>query len=146
MSTLPTRSAPLVAGPGSADRPGVVHKTTGEFAFSSDLWIDDMLWGATLRSPHPRARIVSIDTSAALRLPGVRAVLTHDDVPGRKTFGLGIPHQPVLAFDEVRCVGEAVAVVAAEKPHLAREALQHISVEYEVLPPVTDPEFALTPE
>ena len=66
----------------SALRPDGTLKVTGEFAFSSDLWMADMLWGATLRSPHPRARIRSVDLSGALRLPGVAAVLTCDDVPG----------------------------------------------------------------
>ena len=60
-----------------------VPKVRGEFAYSSDLHVDGMLWGATLRSPHPRARITALDTAAARALPGVRAVLTHADVPGR---------------------------------------------------------------
>src|SRR3989442_4497368 len=104
-----------------------------------------MLWGATLRSPHPRARIVSIDTTAALEAPGVVAVLTHTDVPGKKTFGLDVQDQPVLAADVVRYAGEAVAVVAAEDHELARAALKAIAVNYEVLTPVTDMEQALEP-
>src|SRR5205823_677899 len=102
-----------------------------------------MLWGATLRSPHPHARIVSIDTTAALTAPGVFAVLTHADVPGKKTFGLDVQDQPVLATDVVRYAGEAVAIVAAEDPELARAALKKIIVKYEVLTPVTDMERAL---
>ena len=70
---------------------------TGEFAYSSDLWLDGMLWGATLRSPHPRARLTGLDITGALTLPGVTAVLTHDDVPGSKTYGLEHKDQPVLA-------------------------------------------------
>ncbi|HEX7746166.1 MAG TPA: xanthine dehydrogenase subunit D [Micromonosporaceae bacterium] len=129
----------------SPTRPDGALKVTGEFAFSSDLWADDMLWGATLRSPHPRARIRRIDLTAALALPGVHAVLTHEDVPGAKTYGLEIPDQPVLAADEVRYQGEPIAIVAADHPETARRAAARIVVEYEVLPPVVDAEAALAP-
>ena len=80
-----------------------------------------MLWGATLRSPHPRALIRSLDTSAAAALPGVRAVLTHADVPGRKTYGLEFADQPVLASSDVRFKGEPIAIVAADHPETARQ-------------------------
>ena len=120
-----------------------VPKVKGAFEYASDLCRDGMLWGATLRSPHPAARIVSIDTSAAAAAPGVRAVLTQADVPGKKTFGLDVQDQPVLAIDQVRYAGEAVAIVAAEDPELARAALKTIAIKYEVLTPVTDMEQAL---
>ena len=97
-----------------------VPKVKGEFEYASDLRRDGMLWGATLRSPHPHARIVSIDTTAALTAPGVVAVLTHADVPGKTTFGLDVQDQPVLAIDVVRYAGEAVAVVAADLQTCAR--------------------------
>src|SRR6516165_10856636 len=129
----------------SAARPDGTLKVTGEFAFSSDLWLAGMLWGATLRSPHPRARIRAIDISRALHLPGVAAVLTHDDVPGRKTFGLETADQPVLAADEVRYQGEPVVIVAADHPETARRAVTAITVHYDVLAPVTDAEAALLP-
>ena len=122
-----------------------VPKVRGEFEYASDLRRDGMLHGATLRSPHPHARIVSIDISAATAAPGVRAVLTHADVPGKKTFGLDVQDQPVLAIDVVRYAGEPVAIVAAEDPELARAALKQIDVNYEVLTPVTDMERALEP-
>ena len=92
-----------------------------------------MLWGHTLRSPHAHALIRSIDISDALTQPGVHAVLTHEDVPGRKTYGLEFPDQPVLAIDRVRYYGEPVAVVAAEHPEQARRAAARIVVEYEPL-------------
>jgi CO/xanthine dehydrogenase Mo-binding subunit len=111
----------------------------GAFAFASDLWAEGMLWGSTLRSPHPRARIRSIDTAAAVAMAGVRAVLTHADVPGRKTYGLEHPDQPVLAWEDVRYEGEAVAIVAADHPETARRAARTIVVDYEVLEPVVDP-------
>jgi xanthine dehydrogenase D subunit len=105
-----------------------------------------MLWGATVRSPHPYARIVSIDVSEALASPGVRVVLTHEDVPGRKVYGLEISDQPVLAVDVVRYWGEAVALVAADHPELARRAAQKVHVDYQLLVPLTDPELALMPD
>jgi len=90
-----------------------VPKTTGEFAYGSDLNAAGMLWGHTLRSPHAHALIRSLDVSEAVTMPGVHAVLTHADVPGRKTYGLEFPDQPVLAIDRVRYFGEPVAIVAA---------------------------------
>jgi len=127
-------------------RPDAVLKVKGDFPYSSDLRVDGMLWGATVRSPHPYARIVSIDVSEALASPGVRAVLTHEDVPGRKVYGLEIPDQPVLAIDVVRYWGEAVALVAADHPEQARRAAHKVHVDYQVLVPLTDPEVALTPD
>ena len=102
-----------------------------------------MLWGATLRSPHPYAKIVSIDTSAALALSGVHCVITADDVPGKPTYGLISSDQPVFAKDVVRYMGEPVAAVAADHPETCRRALSLITVVYEVLTPLTDPEDAI---
>jgi CO/xanthine dehydrogenase Mo-binding subunit len=121
-------------------------KTTGEFAYSSDLFAAGMLWGHTVRSPHPHARVLSVDVSQALTMPGVHAVLTHADVPGSKRYGLEFPDQPVLAIDRVRYVGEPVALVAAEHPEQARRAAERITVAYEVLEPVVDMERALEQE
>src|SRR5919205_2850762 len=123
-----------------------VPKTTGEFEYASDLQAAGMLWGHTLRSPHPHARVRSIDIAEAVASPGVHAVLTHDDVPGQKTYGLEFPDQPVLASDRVRYFGEAVALVAAEHPEQARRAAERIAVEYEPLDPVVDPERATEQE
>jgi CO/xanthine dehydrogenase Mo-binding subunit len=130
----------------SARRADGIPKVTGEFAYSSDLWASGMLWGHTLRSPHAHARIHSIDLSKALKASGVHAVLTHDDVPGEKRYGLEFRDQPVLAFERVRYFGEAVAVVAAEHPEQARRAAELIEVEYEPLAPVVDPERATEAE
>ncbi len=135
----PLTGAPVTGGVGdSARRPDGVLKTTGAFAYSSDLWMDGMLWGATLRSPHPRAAILGIDVTEALKLHGVHAVLTHEDVPGAKHYGLELKDQPVLAIDQVRYAGEAVAIVAADHPETARRACDLISVEYEVREPIVD--------
>jgi len=123
-----------------------VPKVKGEFEYASDLRRDDMLWGETLRSPHPYARIKAIDIRPAQDSPGVRAVLVAADVPGKRTYGLDVQDQPVLAWDVVRFAGEPVALVAAEQPELARQAVKTIVVDYEVLAPVTDMEAALKPD
>ena len=117
-------------------------KVQGTFAYASDLIVPGMLWGHTLRSPHAHARIVSIDITEAVTMAGVHAVLTHDDVPGEKTYGLEFPDQPVLAIDRVLYYGEAVALVAAEHPEQARRAAERIAVEYELLEPVAEMERA----
>lgn len=127
----------------SASRPDGIPKVQGKFAYSSDLWAEGMLWGHTRRSPHPSARIVSIDIGPALRIPGVEAVLTADDVPGRATFGLEIPDQPVFASDVVRYEGEPIACVAADHPETARRAADAIEVVYEVTAPLIDAEVAI---
>lgn len=135
--------ASTVAGVGvSALRPDGVPKLQGSFRFASDLETEGMLWGATTRSPHPRARILSIDIAPALAIGGVHAVLLADDVPGLATFGLEHSDQPVLARDEVNYWGEPVAIVAAEDEDTARLAAAAVQVEYQVLEQVTDPEEA----
>ncbi len=127
-------------------RPDGTLKVTGDFAYASDLWMEGMLWGVTLRSPHPSARIRSIDLTQALATTGVFAVLTHEDVPGEKHYGLEHPDQPVLAVDVVRYQGEPVALVAADHPETAQRAAKRIVVEYDVLEPVVDAETALLPD
>ncbi len=150
--TAPTGAPTSLTGPGaglgtgigdSPLRPDGVLKVRGEFAYASDLWMDGMLWGATLRSPHPFARIRSIDTRAAAAVVGVRAVLTAADVPGENKYGLELADQPVLADDCVRYQGEAVALVAADHPEIARQAAKRIRVDYDVWEPVTDAKAAL---
>jgi len=152
VTTVPTRDRPSAP----IQRPGVVGTTTtradgipkvkGEFEYSSDMRMDGMLWGATLRSPHPRADIWSVDVAPALAIPGVRAVLTHEDVPGHKLYGMGRADQPVLAWQHVRYHGEPIAIVAADDPETARRAIDAIQVNYDVLEPLTDPERAMDPE
>lgn len=127
----------------SPGRPDGVEKVQGTFAFSSDLHADGCLWGATLRSPHPHARIRSIDVSGAWRIDGVEAVITADDVPGDLHYGLISHDQPVFASEVVRYVGEPVAAVAADHPETCRRALAAIVVEYELLEPLLDPEAAV---
>jgi CO/xanthine dehydrogenase Mo-binding subunit len=126
----------------SVRRVDAIPKVAGEFAYSSDLYAAGLLWGHTVRSPHAHAHILEIDVSRAVAIPGVHGVLTHEDVPGDKRYGLEFRDQPVLAFDRVRYFGEPVVVVAAETPEQARRAADNVNVEYEPLEPVTDPERA----
>jgi CO/xanthine dehydrogenase Mo-binding subunit/aerobic-type carbon monoxide dehydrogenase small subunit (CoxS/CutS family) len=122
-------------------RPDAVDKVTGAAKYTDDYVFDGMLHGATLRSDHPHARILSIDTSAALTLPGVHAVLTHADVPGDPRHGLVENDWPVFAGGRfpARYMGDPIALAVAETEALARQALALIRVEYEPLPAVTDP-------
>jgi len=121
-------------------------KVTGETKFFSDMALPNMLWAKVARSKYPHALIKTIDTSRAEGLPGVEAVLTYKDVTGQNGFGILTPDQPVLCYDKVRYLGDAIAVIAAETKEQAEEAAQLIQVEYEPLPIVTDPIEAMKPE
>ncbi len=126
----------------SVRRPDGKSKVTGSFAYASDLSSEDMLWGATLRSPHAHARLLKLDIAPALTISGVRAVLTQDDVPGEPLFGQEEQDQPVLCDGIARYWGEPVAVVAADDEETARRAAAAIVVEWELLEPVVDPDRA----
>ena len=117
-------------------------KVTGETRYTADVLLPGTLWGKALRSPFSHARIVHIDTTRAEKAPGVRAVLTGEDVRGI-LYGRRYRDLTVLAHDRVRYMGERVAAVAAEERNAAQEALQLIQVEYEELPGVFDPVQAL---
>ena len=137
-----TALRPGVLGTNAA-RPDGVPKVQGRFAFANDLWAENMLWGATLRSPHPYARIRSVDVTGAWKIAGVEAIVTAEDVPGQPTYGLIRQDQHVFASAYVRYRGEPVAAVAADHPETCRRALEAIVVDYEVLTPLTDPEEAI---
>jgi CO/xanthine dehydrogenase Mo-binding subunit/aerobic-type carbon monoxide dehydrogenase small subunit (CoxS/CutS family) len=130
----------------SYPRPDAVAKVTGTAKFADDYAFPNMLYGATLRAAHPHARILSIATDEAKALPGVHAVLTHEDVPGRNRHGLVYPDWPVLCDDKVRYLGDAVAIVVADTPEIATAALERIKVEYEPLPVVAGAEQAREPD
>ena len=119
-------------------------KVTGHAIYGFDVDLPGMLYGATLRSPLPHAKIVEIETSGAKKAPGVRAVAEGRDFPF--TLGTAIKDQPFLAVDRVRYVGEPVVAVAAETEAAAMDALQKIRVKYEELPAVFDPREALKDE
>ena len=115
----------------SAPRIDGHEKVTGAFVYGTDLKAANMLFGATLRSPHAAARIRAIDLDAARAAPGVVAVLTAEDVPGAAVYGLEIADQPVFARAVVRYEGEPVAAVAAATREQARDALALIRVDYD---------------
>lgn len=118
-----------------------VEKVTGHAIYGVDVALPGMLHGAVVRSPHAHARVASIDTSAAERAPGVKAIVTGKDFPHR--FGAAIKDQPFLAIDRVRYVGDPVVAVAATSEREAQYARDLIRVEYEELPAVTDMRLAL---
>ena len=120
-------------------------KVTGEARFTADILLPGMIWGKVLRSPLPHAKIVSINTREAEQMPGILAVLTAKDLPDLLTGRL-VYDMPVLAIDRVRFIGEKVAVVAAEDPDMAEDALASIDVEYEEMPAVFDAHEAMNPE
>ncbi|MEK3882259.1 xanthine dehydrogenase subunit D [Paenibacillus sp. PL2-23] len=127
-------------------RPDGPDKVTGALRYLTDMSLPGMLHGKVLRSAMPHAWILDIRTEKAERAPGVRAVITHRDVPGLNRFGIVNPDQPVLCEDRVRYVGDAVAAVAADTKEEAEFALSLIEVVYEPIPVVDDPEAALQPE
>ncbi|MEJ2108615.1 MAG: xanthine dehydrogenase family protein molybdopterin-binding subunit, partial [Acidobacteriota bacterium] len=116
---------------------------TGSAQFLDDLQFRNLLHGRVLRSPHAHARIKGIDKSRAEALPGVRAVLTWEDIPDWRG---GTPRNVRILDSKVRYVGDAVALVAATSERIAEEALHLIEVDYEVLPAVFDIDSALKPD
>ncbi len=128
-----------------------VKLAKGRPVFTDDTDLPGMLYAALLTSPHAHARLTRIDATRARALPGVHAVLTHHDVPrviyasGGQSFPNPPPYDQVSLDNKVRYVGDRVAVVAAETPEIAREALALIDVEYELLPAVFQPEDAIAP-
>jgi CO/xanthine dehydrogenase Mo-binding subunit/CO/xanthine dehydrogenase FAD-binding subunit len=125
-------------------RTDAIPKVTGAAQYVADMHLPGMLHAAVLRSPHPHARIVGIDTSAAASMPGVKAVLTGEDTAKRK-WGAFRPDLYPLAIGKVRYVGDEVAAVAATHPAIARAAVDRIVVQYEVLPAVLSLNEALAP-
>lgn len=118
-------------------------KVSGRLKYAGDMLMPGMLHAQVLRSPHPHARIVSIDTSAALAMDGVESIITSADVPGQDGFGVFVHDQPIMARDKVRYVGEAIAAVAAEDTLTAKRAVAAIKVVYGPLMPVFDPDEAM---
>ena len=120
------------------------EKVSGSHLYSADIILAGMIWGKVLRCPYAHAKILSIDTTEAARLPGVHAVLTGKDLSGMRV-GRFMRDVPPLAEEKVRFVGERVAAVAADDPDIAEEALNLIEVEYQELPAVFDPMEAMDP-
>ena len=145
----PRPPSPSVATGIGARLPRVdaLPKIRGEARYVDDLVEPGMLYGAALRAPHPRAKLLSLDVSAARALAGVAVAATWEDIPGSRFTGHVVPDWPTLVAvgEETRYVGDAVALVAAETPARAREALGMVQARWEVLSPVASPEAALAP-
>ena len=123
----------------SAPRLDATDKVTGSAVFAADLYPANLLWAGVKRSEHPHARILSIDTEAALAIPGVVAVLTHKDIKGSNRLGIFEKDQPILADERVRHYGDAVALLVAESKEVLAAALAAVRVEYAALPALFDP-------
>jgi len=150
---------PIVFTPDSMEKTQVIGKpeikvdakklALGRPVFTDDFQMEGMLYGGLLTSPHAHARIRNIDTDKAQALPGVHAVLTHKDIPrikyasGGQSYPQPLPYDQVSLDNKVRHVGDRVAIVAAETPEIAQQALELITVDYEILPVVVDPELAM---
>jgi xanthine dehydrogenase molybdenum-binding subunit len=124
-----------------------LHQALGTRPYVADMQRDGLLHGALVLSAHARALVRRIDTARAAALPGVHAVVTAADVPGERWYGLLCDDWPGLVAEreEVRCVGDVLAAVAADDARTARAAAALVQVDYEPLPPVLDPEAALAP-
>ena len=131
----------------SFQRVGAAAMTLGMRPYVADMVRDGMLHGAVMLSPHPRAKLVSLDVSKARALPGVKAVATAAEVPGERWYGILYSDWPgfVAVGEEARCVGDVIAAVAAVDVATAREAVALIDAQWEVLPAVLDPVFSLSP-
>lgn len=125
-----------------------IDKVTGSARFVDDICLPGMLWGAVLRSPYPHAKILNIDTSKAVQLPGVRAVITAADTPMKKYLHMGpaLSDKLPLQSETVRYIGDEIAAVAAVDKETALEAIKLIGVDYQELPAVFDPEQAMKDE
>ncbi len=154
MSAVVTEKKLKIVGT-SPDRPDGVPKLTGTAQYGADYNLPGMLWGKILRSPHAHARIRKIDASKALKLPGVKGVITGADLPEQKFDYVGPERvaqnfwhmtRNILAREKVLYEGHALAAVAATTPAIAAEALKLIEVDYEVLPHVIDVEDAMKPD
>jgi CO/xanthine dehydrogenase Mo-binding subunit/CO/xanthine dehydrogenase FAD-binding subunit len=144
MNAPDPRAAGLLIVGKDVQRTDAIPKVTGAAQYVADIQMPGMLHGAVLRSPHPNARIVSIDLSAARTLPGVKSVITGVDT-AQKKWGAFRPDLYPLAIARVRYVGDEVAAVAATTPEIARAAVDNIVVKYEVLPAVLSMDQALAP-
>ncbi len=124
-------------------RTDAAAKVTGQARYTADMRRPDMLIAGACFAPHPHARIKKIDVSDAEAFPGVVAVMTAKDLPGRNAYGLLCPDKPVIADVKTRYEGDPVAILAAETEEAARKAVELVRVEYEPLPVYDDPREAM---
>jgi selenium-dependent xanthine dehydrogenase len=144
---IATSARPMKAVGNIRTRDDAVSKVTGSAVYTDDLKFNDMLHARVKRAMLASAIVKKIDITQAKALPGVKAVLTAEDIPGEQNHGLVIPDWPTMVGvnEQIRYVGDAVAIVAAETREIATRALDLIEVEYEELPVVSDPVKAKLP-
>jgi len=121
-------------------------KVTGAAHYVADIPLENVLHGVVVRSTIHHGRLLSVDVEAAQAIPGVRKIVTADDIPGAKAFGALVPDQPPLVDDLVRHLGEPIAVVVAETKSAARQAARLVETAYQLIPPLHDPVEAVLPE
>jgi aerobic-type carbon monoxide dehydrogenase small subunit (CoxS/CutS family) len=146
VASLPSVKQALNAISQPLPRPDAVEKVNGKGIYADDLYVEGMLHARALRSKYPHARLLRVDVSKAKEHPGVAAAITAGDIPGRKDCGVHEVDWPVLCYDKVRYVGDAIALVVAESEEIAAEALKLIEVDYEPLPVITGPKEAALPD
>ncbi len=131
----------------SAPRNGGALQTLGQKPFVDDLKGPGMLHGAMVMSEHPRAKVLALHTEGAAAMPGVVRIITSRDVPGERGTGLNVPDLPlfVAVGETTCCVGDFICMVVADTQFHARQAAAAVTVDYDVLEPITDPEAALLP-
>jgi CO/xanthine dehydrogenase Mo-binding subunit/aerobic-type carbon monoxide dehydrogenase small subunit (CoxS/CutS family) len=130
----------------SRNRSETIAILTGTYQYGDDIYPEGALYGKILWAAHPHAKILQVDPSAAEAMPGVVAVVTARDIPGKNQCGNVIRDQPAIAFDKVRYIGDSLAAVFAESLEIAEKAVKLIKVDYEVLPGVFSPEEAAKPD
>lgn len=130
----------------TANQHMALNKLTGKLKYTDDLSFPGMAYGAALRSSLPHARVLKVDVSQAEKMPGVVRVLTGKDVPGPNRYGLLVRDTPIFNDEEVRWVGDCLALVVAETLEQAEAALAKIQVDLEPLPVITSPQQALLPD
>jgi len=150
-SSQPSSQSPLVAQDLTTivgtpqKRIDAKEKVTGKAKYITDYNFYGLLYGKIFTSDYPHARVKSIDTSAAERIPGVHAIVTARDIPGENQIGATVPDQPLLVEEKARMMADRIALVAAETPEIAQQAIEAIKVEYEVLEGVYSPIDAMKP-
>lgn len=124
----------------------LIDRLTGKLKFTDDLSFDGMLHGKAVRANVPHARIKALDTCAAEKTPGVVKVITAEDIPGENIFGMIVADQPVFCEDEVRYIGDAIALVIADSRETAEKAAKAVRFEYDLLPVISNVTEAIAPD
>jgi CO/xanthine dehydrogenase Mo-binding subunit len=124
-------------------RKDALKKVTGEALFADDMVFESMLYGKVVRSEVPHGILKNIDVEEAKKVPGIKAVLTHKDIPGANRVGIILKDEPVLVDHKIARIGDPLALIAGESREAVEEAANRLKIEIEELPPVLDPHEAM---